>query len=90
MRTSNPSARVVPVPLRAFYTIAELAKLAQVTRHTMVRLLQAHHIKFIRSGRAFFVPLCEIEEKMRPLWRSLCTSGEARRLRGEDPLQPRR
>jgi hypothetical protein len=38
----------------------------------MVRLLRAHHVEFMRSGRAFYVPRCEIEEKMQPLWRSIC------------------
>ena len=75
MTRSNPRSRVAQVPLPALYTIAELARLAHVTRHTMVRLLRAHHVEFMRSGRAFYVPLCEIEEKMQPLWRSLCSSG---------------
>jgi len=79
MTTSKRSARAVQVPLRPLYTIAELAKLVQVTRHTMVRLLRAHHVAFLRSGRALYVPLCEIEEKMQPSWKSTCTSGEARR-----------
>jgi excisionase family DNA binding protein len=90
MMKSKPGSRVVLVPLRASYTIAELAKLTQVTRHTTVRLLEAHPIQFLPSGRAFYVSLRAIEEKVQTLRKSTCTSGEARRRRGDDPLPSRR
>jgi hypothetical protein len=90
MRKSKPGSRVVLVPLRVSNTIAELAKLTQVTSHTTVRLREAHPIQFLPSGRAFYVPPRAIEEKVQALWKSTCTSGEARRQRGDDPLPSRR
>jgi hypothetical protein len=34
---------------------------------------------FIHSGRAYYVPLSEIREKIPPLWQSLCSAHELRR-----------
>ena len=86
MTKSKSSPHVVELPMRALYTIAELARFSRLTRHKMVRLLRAHHVEFVRSGRAFYVPLCELEEKMQPLWRSLRVSDEVRRRRGEGSM----
>jgi hypothetical protein len=78
MMTSKERSSEAQLELRALYRIGELAKLARVTRHVMVRLLVAHRVQFLRIGRAFLVPVSEIEEKLPPFWRSLRTAEQAR------------
>jgi hypothetical protein len=77
--TSKAQSNESDLELRAVYRIGELAKFARVTRHMMVRLLVAHRVQFLRIGRAFLVPLSEIEEKLPPFWKSIRTADEARR-----------
>jgi hypothetical protein len=67
--------------VRAFYTIPELARAANVATYTLRRLFVANHVRTIHSGRAVFVPLAEIERKVPTLWGSL-VAAEALRLAG--------
>jgi len=48
MTKSNTTSRVAQIPRRAVFTFGEQAKLAEVTRHTRARLLDAHHVEFLR------------------------------------------
>jgi hypothetical protein len=70
---------------RAFYSVALLARVANVNVYLMRRLLRANGIAFVRSGRACLVPLVEIQRRIPPLWESLLLlqepSGGVRRVR---------
>ena len=70
--------RVQPLPLRALYTVGELARAVGVSRYMMTRLLRAKGVELLRSGRRLIVPLCEIEEKLPLLWRSVLLAEAAR------------
>ena len=65
--------------IRAFYSVAELARAAGVPPYKLLRLLRRCRVTFIHAGRAFYVPLSEIREKIPPLWQSLCSAQELRR-----------
>ena len=65
--------------IRAFYPVAELARAAGVPAYKLLRLLRRCHVVFLHAGRAYYVPLSEIQEKIPPLWRSLSSAQELRR-----------
>ncbi len=65
--------------VRALYSLAQLARVANVTRHTLRRLLRKNGVTLVRSGRSLFVPLAEIERRIPPLWESLRRLEELRR-----------
>jgi hypothetical protein len=69
--------------VQALYSISALARLANVTRQMLTRLLQINHVQLVHIGRATLVPLSQIEEKIPPLWESLCAVERARG-RGEE------
>jgi excisionase family DNA binding protein len=71
----NPSASL---PLRAVYTVPELAKYAGVSRFFLLRLLRSNDVPFVRSGRMVLVPLCDIELRMPRLWRSIVAAERVR------------
>lgn len=77
MRARNSPVGTLEV--QAFYSIARLARIANVTRHMMSRVLRANGITMMRAGRALFVPLSEIRERIPAFWDSLCAAEAARR-----------
>jgi hypothetical protein len=73
-------SRAEALEVRALYTIAALARVANVTRYRLRRLLRANGVRLVRTGRALFVPLSEIEKRIPPLWESLCSAEKMRRI----------
>jgi hypothetical protein len=69
-----------PLEVQAVYSVAALARVANVTPHLLRRVLRANDVVFVRAGRSVLVPLSEIESKIPPLWESI-KAAEA--LRGE-------
>jgi hypothetical protein len=69
--------------VKAIYSIAELARIASVTRQLLGRLLHANRVEFIHSGRSVFVPLSEIEKKIPPLFVSLLSAETLQKLAQE-------
>lgn len=69
-----------PLQLRAFYSIAALARIGNIHTYTLRRLLRANGVTLMRAQRVLFVPLTEIEAKIPPLWKSICRIAK---LRGE-------
>jgi hypothetical protein len=63
---------LVGLDVHAVYSVATLARLGNVTRHRLRRLLESNGVILIRGGRAVFVSLSEIQRKIPPLWESLC------------------
>jgi len=81
--------------LGAFYGICQLARIANVTRHLMWRLLGLADVRVVKVGRLVLVPLSEIREKVPPLWDSLQVlqqprpvAGQTERARDRRPQRP--
>jgi hypothetical protein len=74
--------------VQAVYSIAALARIANVTTDLLRRLLRTNGVTFLRSGRAIFVPLSEIQRAIPPLWASLCAAEQARTARRTRPARP--
>ena len=73
--------------LQAVYSLPALAAFAKVHRHLLRRLLEAGNVRLIRSGRTLFVPLCEIQQKIPPLWKSICLIDRVRRAAESEAQQ---
>ncbi|HEX3345584.1 MAG TPA: hypothetical protein VHS09_13470 [Polyangiaceae bacterium] len=76
---TRATATAPALEVRALYTVSELARVAGVPTYRLLRLLRRANVVFLRSGRAFYVPLPEIREKVPALWRGLCAAEEVRR-----------
>jgi hypothetical protein len=74
----RPAGDLDVFALRSHYTVAELARFANVTRQSLGRLLRACNIRFVGQGRAQFVTLCEITEKIPSLWKSIVQAEKLR------------
>lgn len=59
------------LPLKAAYTLGELARATSMERRRLKRLLVRADIEFVRSGRAIYVSLSELEDKVRPIWQGI-------------------
>jgi hypothetical protein len=57
--------------VRALYSIAALAQIANVSRDMLRRLLRSNGVTFLHAGRVLLVPLSEIRNKVPPLWKTL-------------------
>lgn len=71
-----------PLQVQALYSIATLARAANVTTSMLRRILRANGVTLVRGGRALYVPLSEIKNKIPPLWASLHDAEQLRRLAG--------
>ena len=76
--------------LQALYGITALAQVARVTRQMLLRLLRKNEVELVRSGRAVFVPLSEIERKIPPLWQSLCLLGKVQSAEPREEMRESR
>ena len=65
--------------VRALYSVTELARAARVSTAKLRRVLRANHVVLLRSGRALFVPLSEIKDKIAPLWDGIVAAERLRR-----------
>lgn len=65
--------------VQALYSVAVLARLGNVAPYLLRRVLRANDVTFVRSRRALFVPLTEIQRKIPPLWESICLASQMRR-----------
>ena len=72
-----------PIELRAFYSVPELAKAANVTRWRMKRLLESAGIVLARNGSDFVVYLSSIRQQLPQLYASLICAEEVKRARLE-------
>jgi hypothetical protein len=69
-----------PLELRAYYSVPALARIAKVTRFTLLRLLKRVGVRFAKStGRTRLVPQSEIQRKIPPLWDALILEERVRR-----------
>jgi hypothetical protein len=77
--SARAGGRGAALQVRAFYPVAELARAAGVPPYKLLRLMRRCRVVFIHSGRSFYVPLSEIQEKIPPLWRGICAAEDLRR-----------
>jgi hypothetical protein len=59
------------LPLRAAYSIGELAGAARIERRRLARILEQAGVTFLMSGRVRLVSLSELERKVPPLWEGI-------------------
>ena len=80
------------LPLRAAYTVAELARATRIERRRLQRVFEEAGVRFVPCGRARLVPLSEIERKVPLLWEGIqaayAVGGESYAVRGEDAEEP--
>jgi len=79
MLARSDTQRDGALEVQAVYSVAALARAANVTPHLLRRLLLANGVTFVRAGRATFVPLSEIEARIPPLWESIKAAEMVRR-----------
>jgi len=59
------------LPIKALYTMGELARASSIERRKLRRLLEREGVELLVSGRISYVPLSELEVKVRPLWEGI-------------------
>jgi hypothetical protein len=59
------------LPLRAAYTVGELARASFIERRRLLRILEQAGVAFVMSGRVRLVSLSELERKVPPLWEGI-------------------
>ena len=62
--------------VRAYYSVPALARIGNVSTYTLRRVLRANDVVLVRARRALFVPLSEIQDRIPPLWKSICIIAE--------------
>ena len=87
MRRRSDS-RPAGLRVQAVYSIAALARIANVTTDLLRRLLRSNGVVFLQSGRGLLVPLSEIQRAIPPLWESLCAAEQARATPHARPARP--
>jgi len=71
------------LPVRALYPVRELARAAGLPSYTLLRLMRRCKVRITRIGRACYVPLSEIGERIPSLWRGIYAAEELRRAVAE-------
>jgi hypothetical protein len=59
------------LPIKAIYTIGELSRASSIERRRLRRILDREGVELLVSGRISYVPLSELEVKVRPLWEGI-------------------
>ena len=73
MRAKATQSTCVQLELKAFYTVAELARASGVAYHFMRRLLESNGVTLLNAHRSVVVPLSEIRSHAPAVWNSLTT-----------------
>jgi hypothetical protein len=75
-----------PLPLRAMYSMNELAGAASMDRRTLKRMLDDCGVEFHPVGRVTFIRITELRDKASPIWEAIQTV-QALMVDPDDPLQ---
>ena len=67
------------LPLRAVYSVAELAHASGVSIYLMRRILKGSGVRIMQPARLLLVPLCEVHRKLPELWESILLCETARK-----------
>lgn len=70
------------LPLKAMYTVGQLARAASMKRGALLHVFEENEVRFVRSGRWWFVSVSELERKVPPLWEGIKLVAELRQLVG--------
>ena len=62
---------VQALPLRAMYSLAELARAASMDHRTLKRMFAAGGVELQTIGRITFVRITELQEKALPFWEAI-------------------
>ncbi len=81
-RAARVPRQVAPLPLRAVYTIRELATASSLNRRQLCRLFKRIGIRMIVHGKRVLVPLSELEANAWPFWESIQTAEMLRHRSG--------
>jgi hypothetical protein len=73
------SESLAALPLQALYPAAQLARALGISHRRFQRLLRVQGVHVLRCGRLIYVPLSEIEDKIRPLWEAIKAAEMLRR-----------
>ena len=80
MRARSDAVREGALEVQAVYSVAALARAANVSPDLLRRLLRSTGVVLLRVGRAIYVPLSEIEAHIPPLWESIKAAEMLRRV----------
>ena len=78
MATGKLRKSMQALKVQAIYSVAELAKAAGVPWRRLKRVLDGYDVTFLRAGKSFYVPLSELERKVRPLWAGIVEAEHVR------------
>jgi hypothetical protein len=62
------------LPVKAAYTVTELAEASGIARRQMARILESAYVVFVRAGRTRLVSVAELERKLPSLWEGIVLS----------------
>ncbi len=62
------------LPLRAAYSVGELARAARIDRRRLHRILKNAGVSFLMSGNFHLVSISELERKVPALWEGIKTA----------------
>ncbi len=68
------------LPVKALYTVGQLARAASMDPRAFKLILEENEVRFVRSGRWWFVSISELERKLPPLWEGIKAAQELRQL----------
>jgi hypothetical protein len=68
------------LPLKAVYTVGTLARAGSMDRRVLVKILEDNEVRFVRSGRFWFVSITELERKLPPLWEGIKAVAEMKQF----------
>ena len=71
MRARADARRRGALRAQALYSIPALARVANVSRGVLLRVLRGAKVELLLSGRCVLVPLKEIQTKLPMLWKSI-------------------
>jgi hypothetical protein len=75
----GPRGSFADLPVRALYPLGQLARAAGLSDRRLENLLAESGVVLYRPGWTKYVPLSELEEKVRPLWESIKSAEMMRR-----------
>ena len=75
----RPRSAIAQLPLRALYPLGQLARAIGLSNRRLQHLLEKAGVEVLRSGWAKYVPLSELERKVRPLWEAIKSAEMIRR-----------
>jgi hypothetical protein len=83
-RAKRGKAPFEGVPLRAFYTVTELARAAGMSPYRFARLLEQGGVDFVKSGRVRLVSIADLRDHAHRVWEAIAEVEHIRALHRGD------